>query len=78
MEAWAEFLEEPGLLDPKFTSRRGRMENWRELYDLVCRQARGQGLLQQLLDSLGRNGTTGTLSWASRSCSERGFCLHTF
>lgn len=36
MEAWAEFLEEPGLLDPKFTSRRGRMENWRELYDLVA------------------------------------------
>ena len=36
METWAEFLEEPGLLDPKFASRRGRMENWRELYDLVA------------------------------------------
>ncbi len=36
MEAWAEFLEEPGLLDPKFASRRGRTENWRELYDLVA------------------------------------------
>ena len=36
MEAWAEFLEEPGLLDPKFAGRRGRMENWRELYDLVA------------------------------------------
>ena len=36
MEAWAEFLEEPGLLDPKFANRRGRMENWEELYDLVA------------------------------------------
>ena len=36
MEAWADFLEEPGLLDPKFAGRRGRMENWRELYDLVA------------------------------------------
>ena len=36
MEAWAEFLEEPGLLDSKFAGRRGRMENWRELYDLVA------------------------------------------
>ncbi len=36
MEAWAEFLEEPGLQDPKFASRRGRMENWEELYELVA------------------------------------------
>lgn len=36
MEAWAEFLEEPGLMDPKFASRRGRMENWEELYALVA------------------------------------------
>ena len=36
MEAWAEFLEEPSLLDPKFAGRRGRMENWEELYDLVA------------------------------------------
>ena len=36
METWAEFLEEPGLIDPKFASRRGRMENWQELYDLVA------------------------------------------
>ena len=36
MEAWAEFLEEPGLLDTKFASRGGRMENWEELYDLVA------------------------------------------
>lgn len=36
MEAWAEFLEEPRLLEPQFASRRGRAENWRELYDLVA------------------------------------------
>ena len=36
METWAEFLEEPGLIDPKFANRRGRMENWQELYDLVA------------------------------------------
>jgi crotonobetainyl-CoA:carnitine CoA-transferase CaiB-like acyl-CoA transferase len=36
MPAWAEFLEEPGLLDPKFASRAGRMEHWEELHDLVA------------------------------------------
>jgi crotonobetainyl-CoA:carnitine CoA-transferase CaiB-like acyl-CoA transferase len=36
MEAWAEFLDEPKLLDAKFATRQSRMENWRELYDLVA------------------------------------------
>ena len=36
MEAWAEFLEEPRLMDPQFSSRQGRAENWRELFDLVA------------------------------------------
>ena len=36
MQVWAEFLEEPGLLDSKFANRRGRMENWEELYALVA------------------------------------------
>ena len=36
MQAWAEFLEEPGLLDAKFASRAGRMEHWEELYGLVA------------------------------------------
>ena len=36
MQAWAEFLEEPGLLDPKFASRAGRMEHWEELHSLVA------------------------------------------
>ena len=36
MEAWAEFLDEPKLLDSKFATRQGRLENWQELYDLVA------------------------------------------
>jgi crotonobetainyl-CoA:carnitine CoA-transferase CaiB-like acyl-CoA transferase len=36
MEAWAELLKEPGLLDAKFATRPLRLENWRELYDLVA------------------------------------------
>jgi crotonobetainyl-CoA:carnitine CoA-transferase CaiB-like acyl-CoA transferase len=36
MQAWAEFLEEPGLVDPKFASRGGRMEHWEELHALVA------------------------------------------
>ena len=36
MQAWAEFLDEPGLTDPKFASRGGRMEHWEELHSLVA------------------------------------------
>ena len=36
MQAWAEFLEEPGLEDPKFATRSGRMEHWEELHSLVA------------------------------------------
>ena len=36
MEAWSEFLEAPRLLDPKFATRQGRMENWEELRSLVA------------------------------------------
>ena len=36
MEVWAEILEEPGLLDPKFGSRQGRLQNWQELHNLVA------------------------------------------
>ena len=36
MQAWAEFLEEPGLLDPRFATRGGRMEHWEELHSLVA------------------------------------------
>ena len=36
MEAWAEFLEEPRLLDPKFSTRLSRLDNWEELHSLVA------------------------------------------
>ena len=36
MQAWAEFLEEPGLLDPRFATRGGRMEHWEDLHALVA------------------------------------------
>lgn len=35
METWAEFLGESRLLDPKFSSRQGRSQNWEELHKLV-------------------------------------------
>jgi crotonobetainyl-CoA:carnitine CoA-transferase CaiB-like acyl-CoA transferase len=36
MQAWSEFLDEPGLLDSRFATRGGRMEHWEELYSLVA------------------------------------------
>ncbi|MCY4366533.1 MAG: CoA transferase [Chloroflexi bacterium] len=36
MQAWAEILEEPGLLDPRFATRGGRMEHWEDLHSLVA------------------------------------------
>ena len=36
MQAWAEFLGEPRLLDPKFATRPSRQEHWEELRDLVA------------------------------------------
>jgi formyl-CoA transferase len=36
MEVWAEFLGEPGLLEPRFASRQSRLENWEELHRLVA------------------------------------------
>ena len=36
MQVWAEFLGEPGLLDPKFSTRASRNDNWEELRDLVA------------------------------------------
>ena len=36
MEVWSEFLDEPRLLDPKFSNRTGRLDHWEDLYDLVA------------------------------------------
>jgi crotonobetainyl-CoA:carnitine CoA-transferase CaiB-like acyl-CoA transferase len=35
METWAAFLDEPRLRDPKFESRQGRTQHWKELLALV-------------------------------------------
>ena len=36
MEVWSEFLDEPRLLDQKFSNRSGRLDHWEELYNLVA------------------------------------------
>ena len=63
MEVWAEFLAEPGLLDPKFATRQSRLENWEELHHLVApklaqwdnldlmRETTGRGLVIGLVQS---------------------------
>jgi len=63
MEAWADFLGEPRLLDPKFATRPGRDEHWEELRDLVApklmqwdnldlmREAMARGLVIGLVQS---------------------------
>lgn len=35
MEAWADFLDEPRLRDPKFSTRQGRAQHWEEMLTLV-------------------------------------------
>jgi crotonobetainyl-CoA:carnitine CoA-transferase CaiB-like acyl-CoA transferase len=35
METWAAFLDEPRLLDVKFSTRQGRAQHWQELLDLL-------------------------------------------
>jgi len=35
MDTWAAFLDEPRLRDPKFNSRQGRTQHWKELLALV-------------------------------------------
>ena len=63
MEAWAEFLEEPRLLDPKFSTRLSRLDYWEELHSLVApklstwnnldlmREAMARGLVIGLVQS---------------------------
>jgi len=54
MEAWAEFLEEPKLIEPQFASRQGRAENWRELYDLVAPKLAQWNNLELMKQSMSR------------------------
>jgi len=53
MEAWADFLEEPGLTDSKFATRQSRLENWEELHTLVApklAQWNNLELMQETMD----------------------------
>lgn len=64
METWAEFLGEPRILDPKYTSRQGRLKNHKELFDLIqakllewnnldlMRDATAKGLVIGLVQSI--------------------------
>jgi crotonobetainyl-CoA:carnitine CoA-transferase CaiB-like acyl-CoA transferase len=54
MEVWAEFLDEPRLREPQFASRRGRAENWRELYDLVAPKLAQMNNLELMEESMSR------------------------
>jgi crotonobetainyl-CoA:carnitine CoA-transferase CaiB-like acyl-CoA transferase len=54
MEAWAEFLGEPELLNPKFATRQRRLENWQELYDLVAPKVAQWSNLDLMRDTMAR------------------------
>lgn len=54
MEAWAEFLEEPRLLDPKFATRQSRMDNWEELHSLVATPLAKWNNLDLMRESMAR------------------------
>ena len=78
MQAWAEFLEEPGLLDPKFASRRGRMEHWEELYSLVAPKLAQWSNLDLMRETMGRGLVVGLVQTPTQvvespHLEERGF-----
>jgi crotonobetainyl-CoA:carnitine CoA-transferase CaiB-like acyl-CoA transferase len=54
MEAWAEFLGEPRLLDPKFSTRASRNEHWEELRDLVAPKLRQWNNLDLMRETMAR------------------------
>jgi len=54
MEAWAEFLGEPRLLDPKFATRASRNENWEELHNLVVPKLKQWNNLDLMRETMAR------------------------
>ena len=54
MEAWSEFLEEPGLLDPQFATRPSRLENWEELHSLVAPKLASWNNLDLMRETMAR------------------------
>jgi crotonobetainyl-CoA:carnitine CoA-transferase CaiB-like acyl-CoA transferase len=54
MEAWAEFLGEPRLLDPKFATRASRNDNWEALYNLVAPKLKQWNNLDLMRETMAR------------------------
>jgi len=54
MEAWAEFLDEPKLLDSKFATRQAQLENWQELYELVAPKLAQWSNLELMRETMAR------------------------
>ena len=78
MEVWAEFLEEPGLLDPKFSSRQGRMEHWEALHGLVAPKLAQWNNLDLMAETMARGLVVGLVQSPqqvveSPHLEERGF-----
>ena len=78
MEAWAELLEEPGLLDARFATRRGRMEHWEALYALVAPKLAEWNNLDLMQETMARGLVIGLVQTPqqvldSPHLAERGF-----
>src|SRR5690606_13757243 len=53
METWADFLDEPRLRDPKFSTAQGRSQHWQELLALVqakLSQWKAHDFMRQAMD----------------------------
>jgi crotonobetainyl-CoA:carnitine CoA-transferase CaiB-like acyl-CoA transferase len=72
METWAEFLEEPRLLDPKFSSARGRIQNWQELLDLIQPRLAGWKGIDLMKEAMDRRLVIGVV----QSPEQVSNCLH--
>ena len=78
MQAWAEFLEEPGLLDPRFATRGGRMEHWEDLHALVAPKLAQWTNLDLMRESMARGLVIGLVQTPTQvvespHLEERGF-----
>lgn len=78
MQVWAEFLEEPGLLDPKFATRQSRLENWEALHNLVAPKLSQWDNLDLMRETMGRGLVVGLVQSPqqvveSPHLAERGF-----
>jgi crotonobetainyl-CoA:carnitine CoA-transferase CaiB-like acyl-CoA transferase len=80
MQAWAEFLAEPGLLDPKFATRQSRLENWEDLHRLVAPKLAQWNNLDLMRETMARGLVIGLVQSPlqvveSPHLAERGFLV---